>query len=114
MNYDIIAALSAMNAENYVNPNDPIVMAEMPEKNTPERLLLWKEKITSMTEEAQQVIYILLNAPQELIDLIPKNKEFITPRLLRNYLGNKGLTHRKILKIYSEIIKMLREKQNEV
>ena len=81
----------------------------MPEKNTPERLLLWKEKITNLSEETQQVINILLNTPQELIDLIPGNKEWITPRILNNYLISVGWKRSRVSKIYREIRKMLRE-----
>ncbi len=107
--YKLVAALSVVNTENYLNPDDPQVMSEMPERNTPERLLLWKEKITSMTGEAQQVVSILLNAPQELIDLIPPTKEHIDKHKLKGYLKGKGWKLNTILKTYSEIIKMLQE-----
>ena len=107
--YKLAAALAVADIENYVNPEDPKIMSEMTEKNTPEKLCLWKEKMMGVGEEALQVIHIILNAPQELLDLIPDSKESISPNKLQEYLRNMGWERHQILKAYRNIKKMLRE-----
>jgi len=107
--YKLAAALAVADIENYVNPEDPKIMSEMTEKNTPEKLCLWKEKMMGMGEEALQVVHIILNAPQELLDLIPDSKESISPNSLEEYLKNIGWKRCKVLKAYKEIKKMLQE-----
>jgi len=107
--YKLIAAIHVANTENYVNSDDPEIMAETAEKNMTEKHVLFKEKITNMTKEAQQIVNIILNAPQELLDFIPINKEYVTLRNLQKYLKNIGWKRDKTLKACKEIKKMLRE-----
>lgn len=107
---EVRAAVSVMNVENYVDPEDPLVMSEFSEKKTPEKLVLWKEKMDSMNEEAQQVASIIFNAPKELLDLIPDSRYWISERKLQVYLMGIGWKRNKVLRAYSGIRKMLREK----
>ena len=105
--YDILAFISAWNQENYVDPDDPIIAPLISEKETPESLLLSKEKITSLSEEAQEVISIIFNAPQELLSMIPLHKENIAITKLSFYLKSMGWKRCVILKTFSEIKQML-------
>ena len=106
-NLDVLMAVIDQN--NYLDVNDPTVMALMPEKNTPEKLLVRKDNVNKLSREAQQVIEIIYNAPRELLMMIPINKEFISSHNLKKYLKKNGWCRHNILKAFHDIRKMLKE-----
>jgi len=54
---------------------------------TPEKILIRKQSFNSLSEEAKEVIQLILNSPSEILDLLktPKQKR-ITKVKIRKYL----------------------------
>ncbi|NCN87237.1 hypothetical protein GW932_05375 [archaeon] len=107
--YSWLAFSYAINPENYIDHSNPNIAEEIANRENPEKLLLRKEKITKMSKEAQEIVRIIINAPQEMIDMISLNRDHISSMDLKKYLKNKGWKLRVILKTFSEIKRMLKE-----
>jgi hypothetical protein len=97
----LLALLNAANRNNYVCVDDPVICKQLVEWESPEDILLKNEKsgiikrsYESLSDEAKQVIAIVIDTPSEMLELISSpitnkvSKDRIA-RMLRNQWGER-------------------------
>jgi RNA polymerase sigma factor (sigma-70 family) len=70
-----------------------------PNQITPETEYMFKEKITQMSEEAQEVLHLILSSPSEYGSMVGKYAR----QSLRKFLIALGWKEKKIRKVFKEI-----------
>jgi len=78
---------------------------------TPESLTAFKELLESLSEEAKEVVNIVLNTPTELVDALfarkEKGKGGLNRHQLRSYLRYCGWKYRAIETVFGELRKKI-------
>ena len=114
-NYEIANAIYASNPNNYQpilygDPDDTDEPGINPVSKdpTPEEMIVKKDQLEKLSEEARFVITLCINTPAELVELITTPLGKITRRTLRTFLTKKWRSPQKIARVFSEIQEFLR------
>ena len=71
---------------------------------TPDKYLVLKEMLYNLSDDAQEVVGVIFNAPNELVNMIPnKFSHGITKNLIKRYLLTQGWYQAKIRTAFNEI-----------
>lgn len=90
-------ACFAMRKDSYIPYDEDFLPSK---KESAENLLIKKDLFSKLSDEAKQVIHIVLNSSQELI---PNKSK------LRKFLYESGVPYRKCSQIFKEINSFLKE-----
>jgi hypothetical protein len=109
----VLFALNILREENFVELSDVEIDNLMMNKNFPqENLLLRKDAFRELSEEAKEVIEIILHIPAELLmySITEKYGFFSLKRFRRFMRRRNGWTRKKTLEVFRE----LREYSKEI
>ena len=92
-------ALNAFSADNYNQYEETEFWADTPKQRNIESNFLKKDKFKALSREAQEVIKIVLECPQELLDFaITPQKKLWSPKGVQKYIKQKfGKKSKQIL-----------------
>lgn len=74
----------------------------------PRRLLIWKETIENLSDEARQIVNILLTSPTEILKIMGTEPAKAVRGAIYKHLWAKGWKWRKIWDSFREIREALR------
>ena len=77
---------------------------QLREKNSALDLLIRKELVSNLSDDAKEVVLAILNAPINILEaLSPANYKRPTRNMLRKYLFQSGWQHKKIDVVFDEL-----------
>lgn len=101
---DLLAALVAYNPNNYI-PIDKIVL---PHFEVPEHAYYRKELVSSLTSDAQFLIRLVLNTPDDLASTLFKDNGDVRRTVLTDIMKFRGWKPKKIQEVLDEVKSFVR------
>ena len=106
----------AAQESNYIPIDDPSIANHLTADNNPEEDLLYKEKkeisnrmFNSLSDEAKQIIDMILNSPTEIIELLGvKSLRGINSRKIEALLRKQWKNRRYASKVVKELINFVK------
>ena len=106
----------AAQESNYISIDDPSIANQLTADNNPEEDLLYKEKkeisnrmFNSLSDEAKQIINMILDSPTEIIELLGvKSLRGINPRKIESLLRKQWKNRRYASKVVKELINFVK------
>lgn len=106
-------AINTLREDNYIEYTDASISGELVFGEDPETLLLAKEKaeekanaFNSLSDEAKQVINLVLNAPAEVLSVISSRKRHnITKKRIADMLQRQWKDRRSVNNVIREVEK---------
>ena len=88
-----------------------IILSEKTEVLSPERLVIRRDLFRRLSDEAIEVVDVVINTPAELLELVRKKESHVTltMRDIFFYLGERGLTSYRLNKAFAEIKQLVRD-----
>lgn len=84
-------------------PPDPETIPEQATTQTPDKALMFKDWLASLSEECREVVAIILNGPAEVLEIGTGGCRKITAEMIKTYLRNKGYSYSKVWKTIREL-----------
>lgn len=79
-------------------PPDPENIPEQTTTQTPDKALMFKDWLASLSEECREVVAIILNGPAEVLEIGAGGCRKITTGMIKTYLRNQGWSYTRIWK----------------
>ena len=87
--------------------SNPEVEAEWAAVPDPLEIMTFNDTLQELSKEAQEVVNLIFDMPQELIDMAKKAKNKVTMGVLRGYFRRRDWTYDKIEFAFNEIREVL-------